>query len=65
MRCILKAPLVHDRGFLNRMAGQFPQPLFHRQLSVQNYDAAQERFHFMSFNAPFFRKNFCLYPIER
>ena len=26
MRCILKAPLVHDRGFLNRMAGQFPQP---------------------------------------
>lgn len=22
----MKAPLVHDRGFLNRMAGQFPQP---------------------------------------
>ena len=22
----MKAPLVHDRDFLNRMAGQFPQP---------------------------------------
>lgn len=22
----MKAPLVHERDFLNRMAGQFPQP---------------------------------------